>query len=87
MIAAEQLASENVDVDMAWAPGTNLADSFGEQAGENGDYWYGPSPWATTVDSEDGGFGSASEFISTVEDTYGYEQVFSGISSIGSNWF
>ncbi|WP_227014919.1 amino acid ABC transporter substrate-binding protein [Natronorubrum aibiense] len=73
VIAAEQLASENVDVDMAWAPGTNLTDSFREQTGENGDYWYGPSPWATTVDSADDVFGSTSEFISAIENEYGYE--------------
>jgi branched-chain amino acid transport system substrate-binding protein len=73
VIAAEQLADENIDIDMAWASGGNLTDSFKEQTGENGDYWYGPSPWATTVDSEDGVFGSTSEFISTIEYEYGYE--------------
>jgi branched-chain amino acid transport system substrate-binding protein len=76
VMAAEQLASETVDVDMAWAPGGNLTDSFREQAGENGDYWYGPSPWATTVDSADDVFGSTSEFISTIESEYGYEPTY-----------
>jgi branched-chain amino acid transport system substrate-binding protein len=73
VIAAEQLASESVDVDVAWAPGGNLTDAFRDQTGENGDYWYGPSPWATTVDSENGVFGSTSEFISAIENEYGYE--------------
>ena len=72
VIAADQLASENVDVNVAWAPGGNLTDSFREQTGENGDYWYGPSPWATTVDSEDRVFGSTSEFVSAIETEYGY---------------
>ena len=76
VIAAEQLASENVDVDMAWAPGGNLTDSFREQTRENGDYWYGPSPWATTVDSADKVFGSTSEFISAIESEYGYEPTY-----------
>ncbi|ELY45903.1 amino acid ABC transporter substrate-binding protein [Natronorubrum bangense] len=76
VIAAEQLASENVDVDMAWAPGGNLTDSFREQTGENGDYWYGPSPWATTVDSTDDVFESTSEFISAIESEYGYEPTY-----------
>ncbi len=74
--AAEQLASETVDVDMAWAPGGNLTDSFSEQTGENGDFWYGPSPWASTVDSVDGVFGSASEFRSAIESEYGYEPTY-----------
>ena len=73
VIAAEYLASETIDVDMAWAPGTILNDSFGEQTEENGDYWYGSSPWAATVDSADDVFGSTSEFISTIESEYGYE--------------
>ncbi|MEY7851158.1 amino acid ABC transporter substrate-binding protein [Natrarchaeobius sp. A-rgal3] len=73
VIVAHQLASETVDVDMAWAPGGNLTDSFSEQTGENGDYWYGPSPWAATVDSADDVFGSTSEFISVVENEYRYE--------------
>ncbi|MCU4924577.1 amino acid ABC transporter substrate-binding protein [Halobacteria archaeon AArc-dxtr1] len=73
VIAAEQLASETVDVDMVWAPGGSLTDSFRAQTGENGDYWYGPSPWATTVDSADDVFGSTSEFLSAIENEYGYE--------------
>ncbi|MDQ2052686.1 amino acid ABC transporter substrate-binding protein [Natronolimnohabitans sp. A-GB9] len=76
VIAADQLANENVDVDVAWAPGGNLTDSFREQTGANGDYWYGPSPWATTVDSPDDVFESTSEFLSVIESEYGYEPTY-----------
>lgn len=76
VIAAEQLASENVDVNVAWAPGGNLTDSFREQTGENADYWYGPSPWVPTVDSTDDFFGSTSEFIAAIERKFGYEPTY-----------
>ena len=76
VIAAEQLASENVDVNVAWAPGGNLADSFREQTEENADYWYGPSPWVPTVDSADDVFESTSEFISAIESGYEYEPTY-----------
>ncbi|WP_254532136.1 ABC transporter substrate-binding protein [Natrinema gelatinilyticum] len=73
IIAAEGMARRNIDVDMAMATVGALTDSFKEQTGANGDYWYGPSPWASTVDSEDAVFGSTSEFISAVNSEYGYD--------------
>ncbi|WP_254521676.1 amino acid ABC transporter substrate-binding protein [Natrinema caseinilyticum] len=73
IVAAEGMARQNVDVDMAMATVGSLTDSFKERTGPNGDYWYGPSPWATTVDYEDAVFGSTSEFISAVESEYGYD--------------
>jgi len=73
IIAAEQMENQNVDVDMAMATVGTLTDSFKEQTGANGDYWYGPSPWAINNDSEDDVFGSTSEFVSALTSEYGYE--------------
>ncbi|MFC7201895.1 amino acid ABC transporter substrate-binding protein [Haloferax namakaokahaiae] len=72
IVAAKQMESQDVNVDMAMATVGSLNDSFKEETGANGDYMYGPSSWASNADFEDEIYGSTSDFVSAIEDEYGY---------------
>jgi len=72
VIAADQMESQDVNVDAAMATVGSLTDSFKEQTGSNGNYWYGPSSWAVNADFSDSVFGSTSEFVSAIESNYDY---------------
>jgi len=72
VIAADQMESQDVNVDLAMATVGSLTDSFKEQSGANGNYWYGPSSWAINADFEDSVFGSTGEFASAIEEQYDY---------------
>ncbi|WP_158059323.1 amino acid ABC transporter substrate-binding protein [Halorussus halophilus] len=73
VILARQMEAQNVDVDMAMATVGSLTASFKEQTGANGDYMYGPSSWAINADFEDSVYGSTGEFVSAIQDEYGYD--------------
>lgn len=69
---AEHLAARHIDLDMAFATVGTLTDAFREATGPDGDYWYGPSPWAINADFEDDVFGSTGNFVSAIETEFGY---------------
>jgi branched-chain amino acid transport system substrate-binding protein len=73
VILASQMEAQNVNVDMAMATVGSLTASFKEQTGANGNYMYGPSSWANNATFEDSVFGSTGDFVSAMEEEYGYE--------------
>ncbi|WP_276302462.1 amino acid ABC transporter substrate-binding protein [Halorussus lipolyticus] len=73
VILASQMEAQNVNVDMAMATVGSLTSSFKDQSGANGDYMYGPSSWAINATFEDSVFGSTGDFVSAIEDEYGYQ--------------
>ncbi|MBV0924539.1 amino acid ABC transporter substrate-binding protein [Halomicroarcula limicola] len=72
IILANQMQSQNVNVDAAMGTVGSLNESFINEVGSNGNYLYGPSSWAVNADFEDPVFGSTSEFVSAIEENYDY---------------
>ncbi|QIO23485.1 amino acid ABC transporter substrate-binding protein [Haloarcula sp. JP-L23] len=72
IILANQMESQNVNVDAAMGTVGSLNESFKNEVGPNGDYMYGPSSWAVNADFEDPVFGTTSDFVSAIEENYGY---------------
>ena len=68
VIMAQQLESQQVNLDMAGATVGTLSDSFKEDAGDNGDYLYGPTSWDPGANFGDPIF----------EDTEGFVEAFTG---------
>lgn len=83
IIMAKQLESQQVDVDMAMGTVGTLNDAFKEEVGANGDYIYGPSSWASNADFEDRVFGSTGDFVSAVNDEYGYAPDYHSAAATG----
>jgi len=72
VIAADQMESQDVNVDAAMATVGSLTDSFKEQTGSNGNYWYGPSSWAVNANFDDVVYGSTDDYVSDHEATFDY---------------
>lgn len=72
IILANQMESQGVNVDAAMGTVGSLNESFKDEVGANGNYIYGPSSWAVNADFEDPVFGSTGEFVSAIEEQYGY---------------
>jgi branched-chain amino acid transport system substrate-binding protein len=72
IIMANQLESQDVNVDAAMGTVGSLNDSFKNEVGDNGDYLYGPSSWAVNAEFEDPVYGTTGEFVSAIEETYDY---------------
>jgi branched-chain amino acid transport system substrate-binding protein len=72
VIAADQLETQDVNPDIAMATVGSLTDSFKEQTGANGDYWYGPSSWAVNANFDDPVFGNTQNFVSAIEENFDY---------------
>lgn len=72
IVMAKQLESQNVNVDMAMATVGSLNESFKDEAGDNGDYVYGPSSWDINADFEDPVYGSTSGFADAIRSEYDY---------------
>jgi len=72
IILANQMESQNVNVDAAMGTVGSLNDSFKGEVEDNGDYMYGPSSWAVNANFDDPTYGKTSEFVSAIEEEYGY---------------
>ena len=72
IIAAKQMESQEVNVDMAMATVGSLNDSFKNEVGSNGDYMYGHSSWDSNANFEDSVYGSTSGFVDAVKSEYDY---------------
>ncbi|WP_435183218.1 amino acid ABC transporter substrate-binding protein [Halobellus sp. EA9] len=72
IIMANQMESQSVNVDAAMGTVGSLNESFKNEVGSNGNYIYGPSSWATNADFQDPVYGSTGEFVSAIEENYGY---------------
>lgn len=72
IILANQMESQDVNVDAAMGTVGSLNDSFKDEAGANGDYMYGPSSWAVNADFDDPVFGKTGDFVSGIEENYDY---------------
>ncbi|MFC6975958.1 amino acid ABC transporter substrate-binding protein [Halomicroarcula sp. GCM10025709] len=72
IILANQMESQNVNVDAAMGTVGSLNDSFKNEVGANGDYMYGPSSWAVNANFDDPVYGQTGDFVSAIEENYGY---------------
>ncbi|RLM39075.1 MULTISPECIES: amino acid ABC transporter substrate-binding protein [unclassified Haloarcula] len=72
IILANQMESQNVNVDAAMGTVGSLNESFKNEAGANGDYLYGPSSWAVNANFDDPVFGKTGDFVSAIEENYDY---------------
>ena len=72
IILAQQMEEQDVNPDMAMGTVGSLNDSFRNEVGDNADYIYGPSSWAVNAEFEDPVYGSTGEFVSAIEENYGY---------------
>ncbi|MFT4921308.1 MAG: branched-chain amino acid transport system substrate-binding protein [Haloarculaceae archaeon] len=71
-IAAGQLESQDINVDLAMSTVGSLTDSFKEETGPQGNYWYGPSSWATNATFSDAVYGGTQDYVSAVQDQFDY---------------
>jgi len=83
VIAADQMESQEVNVDAAMATVGSLTDSFKEQTGDNGNYWYGPSSWAVNANFQDPVFGSTSEYVQAHEEEFDYTPDYHNAAGVG----
>ncbi|AEM57581.1 branched-chain amino acid ABC transporter substrate-binding protein [Haloarcula hispanica N601] len=72
IILANQMESQDVNVDAAMGTVGSLNESFKDEAGANGDYMYGPSSWAVNADFDDPVYGKTGDFVSAIEENYDY---------------
>jgi branched-chain amino acid transport system substrate-binding protein len=72
IILANQMQSQNVNVDAAMGTVGSLNESFKNEVGSNGNYLYGPSSWAVNADFEDPVYGNTSEFVSAIKENFDY---------------
>ncbi|MBX0324612.1 amino acid ABC transporter substrate-binding protein [Halomicroarcula sp. F13] len=72
IILANQMESQNVNVDAAMGTVGSLNESFKNEVGPNGDYMYGPSSWAVNANFDDPVFGNTQNFVSAIEENYDY---------------
>lgn len=72
IILANQMESQDVNVDAAMGTVGSLNESFKDEAGANGDYMYGPSSWAVNANFDDPVFGKTGDFVSAIEENYDY---------------
>ncbi|MFB6091232.1 MAG: amino acid ABC transporter substrate-binding protein [Halobellus sp.] len=71
-IAAGQMETQNVNVDLAMATVGTLTDSFKKQTGKNGNYWYGPSSWASSANFQDPVYGNTQNYVKAIKNKYDY---------------
>jgi len=72
IIMANQLESQDVNVDAAMGTVGSLNESFKDEVGANGDYIYGPSSWAVNANFDDPVYGSTGDFVSAIEENFDY---------------
>jgi len=72
IIMANQMETQNVDVDAAMGTVGSLNDSFKSEVGDNGNYIYGPTSWDINADFDDSVYGGTQDFVSAINDQYGY---------------
>ena len=72
IILANQLESQDLSPDAVMGTVGSLNDSFKNEVGANGNYIYGPSSWAVNATFDDPTYGQTGDFVSGIEETYGY---------------
>ena len=72
IILANQMESQDVNVDAAMGTVGSLNESFKGEVGGNGDYIYGPTSWDINADFDDRVYGGTQDFVSAIEDNYDY---------------
>ena len=72
IILANQMESQNVNVDAAMGTVGSLNESFKGEVGGNGDYIYGPTSWDINANFDDPIYGGTQDFVSAIEDNYDY---------------
>lgn len=70
IIIANQMESQNVNVDAAMGTVGSLNESFKNEVGDNGDYIYGPTSWDINADFDDPVFGGTQNFVSAINENY-----------------
>jgi branched-chain amino acid transport system substrate-binding protein len=72
IVLANQLETQDVSPDAVMGTVGSLNDSFKDEVGPNGDYMFGPSSWAVNASFDDPVYGGTQDFVSGIEDEYGY---------------
>jgi branched-chain amino acid transport system substrate-binding protein len=70
IILANQMESQDVNVDAAMGTVGSLNDSFKSEVGDNGDYTYGPTSWDINADFDDPVFDGTQEFVGAINENY-----------------
>jgi branched-chain amino acid transport system substrate-binding protein len=73
VVMAQQLESQQVNVDMAGATVGTLSSSFKDDAGDNGDYLYGPTSWDDSASFSDPVFGDTAGFVEAFTNRFDYQ--------------
>jgi branched-chain amino acid transport system substrate-binding protein len=70
IILANQMESQEVNVDAAMGTVGSLNDSFKSEVGANGDYMYGPTSWDINANFDDPVFGGTQNFVEAINENY-----------------
>jgi branched-chain amino acid transport system substrate-binding protein len=70
IILANQMESQDVNVDAAMGTVGSLNDSFKNEVGDNGNYIYGPTSWDINANFDDPVFGGTQDFVQAINDNY-----------------
>jgi branched-chain amino acid transport system substrate-binding protein len=72
IILANQMETQNVNVDAAMGTVGSLNESFKGEVGDNGNYIYGPTSWDINANFDDPVYGGTQDFVSAINEQYGY---------------
>ena len=72
IILANQMETQEVNVDAVMGTVGSLNESFKGEVGGNGDYIYGPTSWDINADFDDPVYGGTQDFVSAIENGYDY---------------
>ena len=72
IILANQMETQNVNLDAAMGTVGSLNESFKEEVGGNGDYIYGPTSWDINANFDDRVYGGTQDFVAAIDESYGY---------------
>ena len=72
IILANQMESQDVNVDAAMGTVGSLNESFKGEVGANGNYMYGPTSWDINANFDDRVYGGTQDFVTAIEDGYDY---------------
>ncbi|PSP33143.1 branched-chain amino acid ABC transporter substrate-binding protein [Halobacteriales archaeon QH_10_67_22] len=70
IILANQMESQDVNVDAAMGTVGSLNDSFRNEVGDNANYIYGPTSWDINADFSDPVFGGTQNFVDAINENY-----------------
>jgi len=72
IILANQMETQDVNLDAAMGTVGSLNDAFRDEVGDNSNYVYGPTSWDINANFEDPVYGGTQNFVDGTNEQYGY---------------